>query len=82
MASQMKEPLLYFRRSLFQLNFYRLHLSYFILTILISSVVFYGSGRDDDPNEINGQPLAYIDALFLCGSAMTATGKMVAQGGL
>ena len=79
MASQVKKPLLYFRRSLFQVNFYRLHLSYFILTILVSSIIFYGSGRDDDSNEINGQPLAYIDALFLCGSAMTATGKMVAQ---
>ncbi|KAI9872140.1 MAG: hypothetical protein M1830_002029 [Pleopsidium flavum] len=61
-------------QSFFQLNFYRLHLSYFILTTLIASVIFYGSGRADDVNENNGLPLAYIDALFLCASAMTATG--------
>ena len=78
MSSRTKSPLAYLRRSLFNLNFYRLHLSYFILIILISSVVFYGSGRAHDPDEVNGQPLAYIDALFLCASAMTATGKMVA----
>lgn len=51
---------------LFQLNFYRMHLLYFIFSILIFSAIFYGS---------NGEyHVPYTDALFLCASAMTDTG--------
>ena len=63
------------RGEVFQLNFYRLLLAYFLITILISSVILFGSGIADDPTEDYGGHLNYIDALFLCTSAMTATGR-------
>jgi Trk-type K+ transport system membrane component len=62
------------RDDIFQLNFYRLHMLYFIVAIAIFSVIVYGKGLADDPNQINGAKLRYIDALFLCCSAMTTTG--------
>lgn len=57
-----------------QLNFYRVHMSYFILGILVSSVIVYGEGLSNAKQEINGGKLRYVDALFLCCSAMTTTG--------
>ena len=64
-----------FCEEVFRLNFYRLHMAYFLITILISSLIMYGSGIVDDPTENYGSHLEYIDALFLCTSAMTATGR-------
>ena len=64
-----------FCKEVFRLNFYRLHMAYFLITVLISSVILYGSGIVDDPTENYGGHLEYIDALFLCTSAMTATGR-------
>lgn len=56
-------------------NFYRVHLSYFILTIIVSSVIVYGSGVNGNSDDAEAQfRLRYIDALFLCASAMTNTG--------
>ncbi len=64
----------YIRDEVCHLNFYRLHMLYFILGILISSVIVYGEGLANGPTDINGTKLRYIDALFLCCSAMTTTG--------
>jgi len=61
-----------------RLNFYRLHLCYFIFTILLSSIIVYGSTANG--NSANAQAqfgLRYIDALFLCASAMTNSGLNV-----
>lgn len=61
-----------------QFNFYRLHLCYFIFTILLSSVIVYGSTTNG--NSGNAEKhfyLSYIDALFLCASAMTNSGLNV-----
>ena len=56
-------------------NFYRFHLSYFILTIILSSVIVYGSGVNGNSNDAEAEfRLRYIDALFLCTSAMTNAG--------
>lgn len=63
------------RDEVLQLNFYRVLMAYFLITILFSSVILYGSGIADDPTENYGGHLEYIDALFLCTSAMTATGR-------
>ncbi|KAG5646890.1 hypothetical protein DXG03_001966 [Asterophora parasitica] len=49
-----------------QSNFFRIHLSAFVIIPLILSGIFYAS---------NGQyHVRYIDSLFLCYSAMTGTG--------
>ncbi|THW30617.1 TrkH-domain-containing protein [Aureobasidium pullulans] len=59
-------------------NFYRLHLCYFIFTILLSSIILYGSTTNG--NSDNAQKafnLRYIDALFLSASAMTNSGLNV-----
>ncbi|KZV69989.1 hypothetical protein PENSPDRAFT_651888 [Peniophora sp. CONT] len=49
-----------------QLNFYRLHILYFIFTPLIFSAIFYAS---------NGEThIRYIDALYNCVSAMVVCG--------
>ena len=61
-------------KKLFHLNFYRVHMLYFVIVIAVSSVILYGEGRANDPGEIGGQPFRYIDALFMCASAMTTTG--------
>lgn len=59
----------------FRLNFYRLHMLYFVITIgLFSVIVYYGGGSLTDSSAPNGTKLGYIDALFLCCSAMTTTG--------
>ena len=50
-----------------QPNFYRLHLCYFIAVILISSAIFWGASTADFH-------VRYIDALFLCCSAMCSVG--------
>ena len=55
------------RRALFHLNFYRVHLLYFILTIIVSSGIFYGSST-------SSFRIGYTDALFLCTSAMCNVG--------
>ncbi|KAG8531779.1 uncharacterized protein KY384_003415 [Bacidia gigantensis] len=63
------------QKQLFHPNFYRVHLSYFILVILLSSVIVYGSGVDGNSHDEEARfRLRYIDALFLCTSAMTNTG--------
>jgi hypothetical protein len=62
------------RDDVFQLNFYRLHMLYFIVAAVSFSVIVYGEGLADDPNQINGTKLRNIDVLFLCCSAMTTTG--------
>ena len=63
------------RNQVFHLNFYRLHLIYFIAVILLSSFILYGSGVDGNSNDEQALfKLRYIDALFLCTSAMTSTG--------
>ncbi|VDC02697.1 unnamed protein product [Peniophora sp. CBMAI 1063] len=49
-----------------QLNFYRLHILYFIFTPLIFSAIFYAS---------NGEThISYIDSLYNCVSAMVVCG--------
>ena len=66
--------LTYLRDEVFVLNFYRAHMLYFIVVIAVSSLVVYGQGRADGPDEVGGAHLTYVDALFLCCSAMTPTG--------
>jgi hypothetical protein len=65
----------YLKEEVFKLNFYRAHMLYFIVVIAISSVIVYGQGLADGPEEVGGAHLTYTDALFLCCSAMTTTGK-------
>ncbi|CEH15031.1 related to potassium transporter trk-1 [Ceraceosorus bombacis] len=48
------------------LNFYRIHVTFFVLTPLIASAIFYAANQDVH--------IKYIDALFLCVSAVTVTG--------
>ena len=49
-----------------ELNFFRIHLLCFVFIPLICAGIFVGS---------NGKyPVDFIDALFLCYSAMTVTG--------
>ncbi|KAL4244289.1 TrkH Potassium Transport [Abortiporus biennis] len=49
-----------------ELNFFRIHLLFFIFVPLVSAAIFWGA---------NGRfPVAFIDALFLCYSALTVTG--------
>ena len=71
---EVRHRLTFLRRDIFQLNFYRLHMLYFVIVIIISSVIVYGEGLANGATEINGTKLRYIDALFLCCSAMTTTG--------
>ncbi|GAA5892072.1 hypothetical protein JCM6882_005687 [Rhodosporidiobolus microsporus] len=51
------------------LNFYRIHLLVFSFVPLIVSGIFYASNGPSEENQIS-----YIDALFMCTSAMTVTG--------
>lgn len=63
------------RHGWFQMNFYRIHVIYFLLTIIISSVIMYGSTVNDNSGDAEAlSRLRYIDAIFLCTSAMTNTG--------
>jgi hypothetical protein len=64
----------YLRREIFTLNFYRAHMLYFIIVIAISSVVLYGAGIAHGLKPYERDHLTYMDALFLCASAMTTTG--------
>lgn len=48
-------------------NFYRLHLTYFVVVILLSSVFLWNAGTGDSR-------IPYVDALFLCCSAMCSVG--------
>lgn len=61
------------RRVFLRLNFYRCHLAYFTLTILITSAVIYGS-TGESKSSSGRHDIRYIDALFLAASAMTTTG--------
>ncbi|KAI0059918.1 hypothetical protein BV25DRAFT_1918057 [Artomyces pyxidatus] len=49
------------------LNFYRLHILFFTFTPLIFSGIMYASNS-------SVEPIAYIDALFLCVTSMTVCG--------
>jgi hypothetical protein len=64
----------YLKKEVFSLNFYRAHMLYFVIVIAVSSVIVWGQGLADGPKEVGGAHMAYIDALFLCCSAMTTTG--------
>lgn len=64
----------YLRTDVFVWNFYRVHMVYFIVVIFMTSVIVYGEGVANDPTQINGSKLRYVDALFICTSAMTTTG--------
>ncbi|RAR09254.1 potassium transport protein 1 [Stemphylium lycopersici] len=44
----------YMKEEVFKLNFYRAHMLYFIVVIAISSVVVYGQGLADGPEELGG----------------------------
>jgi hypothetical protein len=68
----------YLRHEFIILNFYRAHMFYFIIVIAVSSVIMYGLGLAHGPEEYRDDHLTYIDALFLCTSAMTTTGMFVA----
>lgn len=70
-----KEDFKEYLRKEIRLNFYRAHMLYFIGVIAISSVIVYGQGLANGPKEVGGAHLTYMDALFLCCSAMTTTGK-------
>lgn len=48
-------------------NFLTLHYVYFIVTCLISSVIFYLASTP-------WKSVSYVDAIFLCVSAMTGAG--------
>ncbi|KAF2029479.1 potassium transport protein-like protein 1 [Setomelanomma holmii] len=64
----------YLRHEFSTLNFYRAHMLYFIVVIAISSVILYGVGIARGPKDYRDDHLTYVDALFLCTSAMTTTG--------
>jgi 1-acyl-sn-glycerol-3-phosphate acyltransferase len=65
----------YLKEEVFKMNFYRAHMLYFILVIGITSVIVYGEGLANGPGVVGGSHLTYMDALFLCCSAMTTTGN-------
>ena len=70
-----KRPAWLSKSNLFRLNFYRVHLAYFVFTILLASVIMYGSTTNGNSGDAEAQFfLRYIDALFLCTSAMTNSG--------
>lgn len=66
-ASEPQKHITNISTALFHLNFYRLHLLYFILVIIVSSVILYGSST-------SSFQIAYIDAIYLCTSAMCNIG--------
>lgn len=67
--------LTYLREEVWQLNFYRAHMLYFIVVIAITSLIVYGEGRANGPRNKGDAHLTYMDALFFCCSAMTTTGR-------
>lgn len=50
------------------INFYRLHVLVLTVVPLVVGAIFYGSNSNKHP------PTSYTDSLFLCVSAITATG--------
>lgn len=62
-------PISSFLHEAAHLNFYRVHLLIFTFTPLIFSGIFYASNGPSPENQI-----AYVDALFMCTSAMAVTG--------
>ena len=65
----------YLQNEVFQLNFYRAHMLYFVVCIAVSSAIVYVAGLGHASPDVR---LSYIDALFLCCSAMTTTGALFA----
>ncbi|EKG18257.1 Cation transporter [Macrophomina phaseolina MS6] len=55
------------RRNLPPLNFITLHYTYFIVTCLLSAVIFWGASTP-------ARSVSFTDSLFLCVSAMTLAG--------
>lgn len=68
--ARLKSSITSIRHRFFPLSYYPLHICYFVVTILISSVILNAKGS----NEQALFRLRYIDALFLSASAMTCTG--------
>ena len=66
----------YLRNEILQLNFYRAYMLYFTVCITISSIAIYGDGIANGKGSQSAARLSYIDALFLCCSAMTTTGML------
>lgn len=63
------------KQGYFKPNFYRVHVIYFIFTILLTTVILWGSGVNGNSNDEDARfRLSFTDALFLCTSAMTNTG--------
>ena len=63
------------RHGWLEMNFYRVHIIYFLLIIALSSILMYGSGINGNSNDAEASyKLRYIDAIFLCASAMTNAG--------
>jgi len=52
------------RLSLPPVNFITLHYTYFIVTILLSAIIFWASSTP-------ARSVSFTDSLFLCASAMT-----------
>ena len=74
-----KRFLAYLKDEVWALNFYRAHMLYFIIVIVVSSVIVYVEGVKNGPKEFRDSHLSYMDALFLTCSAMTTTGKFSAR---
>ncbi|KAK5936819.1 hypothetical protein PMZ80_010938 [Knufia obscura] len=66
LQAQASQALSHLKASL-QPNFYRLHLGYFVTAILVSSAILWAANTDDFH-------VRYVDALFLCCSAMCNVG--------
>ncbi|PWN20324.1 TrkH-domain-containing protein [Microstroma glucosiphilum] len=49
-----------------ELNFYRIHVLFFVFVPLIAACIFWGSNEDNN--------IPFIDCYFVCVSAMTVTG--------
>ncbi|KAI9695015.1 MAG: hypothetical protein M1822_000632 [Bathelium mastoideum] len=64
---KLKGGLEWVQSSAFHMNYYRAHLSFFVIAILVSSAIFWAANT-------SGFEVGYTDALFLCASAMTSTG--------
>lgn len=63
------------RHGWLEMNFYRGHIIYFVVTIIVSSIIIYGSGINGNSDDAEAFfKLRYIDAIFLCTSAMTNAG--------
>lgn len=63
------------KQGYFEPNFFRVHVLYFIFTILLTTIILWGSGANGNSNNEDARfSLSFIDALFLCTSAMTNSG--------